>query len=410
MYASKRSVVLSLAPLLCAVSAFPQAGVASIDHANQLGKETMRLMREKQIFAVPTFPIFEYFADHAASAAQGARERQMLDLHVQEFRKHLARGVPMAVGTDVGPFPPNVGFSFDARATSTAAAVDGAGPATEVPTESLPLAPSACLMELCVGPASWDGSFSAPEERLLQSDAPLRESPATPGSEPGDDSKIQPLAERLRVSKPADFNRDIYYRNKLEFSLDGGWHPINIPFPLDVFVGDVYNTYPLKYTLVPIFASLRWHMDGVGGPWILRGNWDLTSTASVTAIPRGPETRYFAYLMGIRRNFVPRKERIAPYFDVRLGVGSIDAKGPKGVLYAQGQDLTFTVNMGSGVRYNFNPRYAISAGMNFMHISNLDLSQHKGPPNWGIRNYGINVYGPMVGIDIQLRGHRRHSE
>jgi hypothetical protein len=36
--------------------------------------------------------------------------------------------------------------------------------------------------------------------------------------------------ERVPVSKPADFNRDIYYRNKLKFSLDGGWLPINIPF------------------------------------------------------------------------------------------------------------------------------------------------------------------------------------
>src|SRR5580700_1926630 len=45
-----------------------QAGVASIDHANQLGEETIRLMREKQIFAVPTFTIFEYFADQAAKA------------------------------------------------------------------------------------------------------------------------------------------------------------------------------------------------------------------------------------------------------------------------------------------------------------------------------------------------------
>jgi imidazolonepropionase-like amidohydrolase len=82
-----------------------QAGVASIDHANQLGDETMRLMREKQIFAVPTFTIFEYFADHAATPAQAARERQMLDLKVQDFKKQVAAGVPMAVGSDVGPFP-----------------------------------------------------------------------------------------------------------------------------------------------------------------------------------------------------------------------------------------------------------------------------------------------------------------
>ena len=82
-----------------------QAGVASIDHANQLGEETMRLMKEKQIYAVPTFTIFEYFADHAATPQQGAREREMLDLHIQDFKKQVAAGVPMAVGSDVGPFP-----------------------------------------------------------------------------------------------------------------------------------------------------------------------------------------------------------------------------------------------------------------------------------------------------------------
>jgi imidazolonepropionase-like amidohydrolase len=82
-----------------------QAGVASIDHANQLGEETIRLMREKQIFAVPTFTIFEYFADHAATPAQAAREHEMLDLKIQDFHKQVAAGVPMAVGSDVGPFP-----------------------------------------------------------------------------------------------------------------------------------------------------------------------------------------------------------------------------------------------------------------------------------------------------------------
>jgi imidazolonepropionase-like amidohydrolase len=82
-----------------------QAGVASIDHANQLGDETVRLMREKQIFAVPTFTIFEHFAEHAASPAQAAHEREMLEVKAADFRKQVAAGVPMAVGSDVGPFP-----------------------------------------------------------------------------------------------------------------------------------------------------------------------------------------------------------------------------------------------------------------------------------------------------------------
>ena len=54
-----------------------QAFVASIDHADQLSEETMRLMKQKQIFAVPTFTIFEYFAEHAATPAQGAHEHQI---------------------------------------------------------------------------------------------------------------------------------------------------------------------------------------------------------------------------------------------------------------------------------------------------------------------------------------------
>src|SRR6201998_3797092 len=82
-----------------------QAGVASIDHADQLSDETVRLMKEKQVYAVPTFTIFEYFAEHAATPQQGARDHQVLDLKAQEFKKQVGAGVPMAVGSDVGPFP-----------------------------------------------------------------------------------------------------------------------------------------------------------------------------------------------------------------------------------------------------------------------------------------------------------------
>jgi imidazolonepropionase-like amidohydrolase len=80
-----------------------QAGVASVDHAYQLSDETMRLMREKQIPAVPTFTIEEYFAQHPSSPEE-ATWGQLLEFHAQQFRKQLAAGVPMAVGSDVGPY------------------------------------------------------------------------------------------------------------------------------------------------------------------------------------------------------------------------------------------------------------------------------------------------------------------
>jgi len=82
-----------------------EAGTESVDHAFQLSDETMKLMREKDIPAVPTFTISEYFADHAESPAGGKIEHAMLDYHAQQFKEQLAAGVPMAVGSDVGPFP-----------------------------------------------------------------------------------------------------------------------------------------------------------------------------------------------------------------------------------------------------------------------------------------------------------------
>ena len=82
-----------------------QAGVASIEHATQLSDETMRLMRERQIPAVPTFAIFDYFAQHAPTPAIAAREKALLDVKKREFKKQIAAGIPFAVGSDVGPFP-----------------------------------------------------------------------------------------------------------------------------------------------------------------------------------------------------------------------------------------------------------------------------------------------------------------
>ena len=82
-----------------------QAGVASIDHATQLSDETMRIMREKHIPAVPTFTIFDYFAHSNTSATEAASEGAMLDYKIAEFKKQIAAGIPFAVGSDVGPFP-----------------------------------------------------------------------------------------------------------------------------------------------------------------------------------------------------------------------------------------------------------------------------------------------------------------
>ena len=82
-----------------------RAGVASIEHATQLSDETMRIMREKHIPALPTFVIFDYFAEHAPSQAAADRENALLEVKIHEFKRQVAAGIPFAVGSDVGPFP-----------------------------------------------------------------------------------------------------------------------------------------------------------------------------------------------------------------------------------------------------------------------------------------------------------------
>lgn len=80
-----------------------QAGVASIEHATQLSPETMKLMVQKHIFAVPTFTVFIAFNSKALGGPGGPDP--LVEYKAREFRKQLAAGVPMAMGSDVGPFP-----------------------------------------------------------------------------------------------------------------------------------------------------------------------------------------------------------------------------------------------------------------------------------------------------------------
>ena len=210
------------------------------------------------------------------------------------------------------------------------------------------------------------------------------------------DATGHPVHHVFFFNGPGDFNRNIFYRNKLEFSLESGWEPRNIPFVYNFATGSTYTTWPLHYTLEPNIASVRWTIDNIGWPSILRGSTDYTFSGTYVDIPRGPETRYFAFLFGIRRNFIRPNWRMVPYFDARGGVGNINAKGPDGVLYAQGQDLTFTLMNGGGIRYDFNPRVSVEAGANYQHVSNFYLSQPK------YYDYGINVWGSIVGLNIRI--------
>jgi hypothetical protein len=149
---------------------------------------------------------------------------------------------------------PAIGLGFDARVTSTAAA-HWTGRATQLPSEALRFDSSAAVLALCPGKTHCPEWFIS----STRFPHPLARPPelAPDGDRPGEGSK-PPSVVLVRNSQPVDLNQSIYYRNRLEFSVDGGWLPINIPFVFDVFLGDGYTMTNLKYTLVPIIASLRW--------------------------------------------------------------------------------------------------------------------------------------------------------
>jgi opacity protein-like surface antigen len=195
-------------------------------------------------------------------------------------------------------------------------------------------------------------------------------------------------------SEVEDFNRRIFYKNKLEFSFDVGVLPINTEFLFQSFEGQNWRKSPLDYTLIPLTAAVRWHIYDINGPSFLRGNTDLIAGLNYTVIPKGPESYYISFMTGPRYNFVQPNWKVVPYIEARFGCGFTDAKGPKGVPFAQGQDFTFTFSVGGGFRYNFDPTYSVSLGWEYMHISNLYLSEPETP------NYGINVIGPTVGLNI----------
>jgi Lipid A 3-O-deacylase (PagL) len=213
----------------------------------------------------------------------------------------------------------------------------------------------------------------------------------------------QTAAKSELTRDTSDPNRAIYYRNKLEASFDVGFYPWNVPLLFDPLIGQGWSRDKgtVNYTLIPLSLQLRWHLTDIGGRSFWRGNTELTFGGNYTSIAQGPESYYGAVLAGVRYNFVQPGWKLVPYTDLRGGFGWTNAQQPYEQAHhqrwvGQGQDFTFNFIWGLGMRYNFNPRYSISAGLAYMHISNFYLSEPK------YINHGINVIGPNWGLNVAL--------
>ncbi len=229
--------------------------------------------------------------------------------------------------------------------------------------------------------------------------------PAQSIDSPAETSAEQQAEIPASLPAPPDFNRTIFRKNKVEFSLESGFQPFNTPLVLDPILGFAFKrdkSVP-NYEMVPVAMILRWQLYGPRGPWLLRGNTEFDFGAEYVGIPRGPESMYTGPLIGVRYNFVQPNTSLVPFLEMRGGLGYTDAAGPWEVKHhlgdvGQGQKFTFTFSLGSGIRYDFNDRYSASLAVSFRHISNLYMSEPK------YYNHGINVVGGLMGFNVMLNG------
>jgi imidazolonepropionase-like amidohydrolase len=80
-----------------------EAGVDSIEHGLDLDDAAIQRMIDKGTYLVPTLYVYEFEPEEDLRAIGGKTSRARI--HEASFRRAVARGVKIAFGTDVGPFP-----------------------------------------------------------------------------------------------------------------------------------------------------------------------------------------------------------------------------------------------------------------------------------------------------------------
>jgi imidazolonepropionase-like amidohydrolase len=84
-----------------------EAGVDSIEHGSFLTEDTLRLMKAKGVYLVPTRITVEWVQKEAESYPPNiaAKARAAAAAHTSMFRNAVRIGVPIALGTDAGVYP-----------------------------------------------------------------------------------------------------------------------------------------------------------------------------------------------------------------------------------------------------------------------------------------------------------------
>jgi hypothetical protein len=143
---------------------------------------------------------------------------------------------------------------------------------------------------------------------------------------------------------------------------------------------------PNHYIVTPQLLTLRWQPKPpeqfFHTPFTFSRQW--TWTVEGAAIPRGPENYYFGMGPGVRAVYSKPGSHFSLYFDGRFIVGDTDSSGPPS---GQGEDLTFSALVGSGLEYEIKHRLKVGLGCLYEHFSNGGLSDP-------VKNVGLNTVGP----------------
>lgn len=85
-----------------------EAGIHSIEHGIYLDDEAVKLMKEKEMYLVPTLlaplSVIEFAAELGMSENSINKSKQVMQDHIDSFKKAHQAGVKIAMGTDAGVF------------------------------------------------------------------------------------------------------------------------------------------------------------------------------------------------------------------------------------------------------------------------------------------------------------------
>ncbi len=147
-------------------------------------------------------------------------------------------------------------------------------------------------------------------------------------------------------------------------------------------VGTPKDRPVINYTITTL--QLGYMLTDVGGPGILRGNFEVAGDVFASKVFIGPGSYIAGGTVWIRYNFVPAGWRIIPYLEGGAGLTTTDIDRS----YV-GQPFNFNLDIAAGLRFFVAKNWSVNLSCQYQHISNA---------NTGNKNVGINSYGPILGV------------